>query len=177
RYEAMLADAGQHGQLPLAAFNALQRWGCTHECFANPFNATLSGYCSLFPETDAAFGSSGNFFGFWPKSGNFEVNPPFCVKSSEIEDHMFQLLSTAEERGEALSFCYVVPETADRKHRRATDLSRFLAHFAAWKEAHYRRGRDHEYALHRPYIAHFATAITFYQTSKAQAMWPVDEAL
>jgi phosphorylated CTD-interacting factor 1 len=55
-------------------------FGVTVECFASPLNAYLPAHCSLFPDTDAAFGSMGSFFELKPgtlEEGSFEANPPF----------------------------------------------------------------------------------------------------
>ena len=41
KYGALLSDPGQHGMLPVAAFDVLREWGCEGECFASPLNATL----------------------------------------------------------------------------------------------------------------------------------------
>ena len=83
-------------QLPLQAFRVLEAWGCEHECFANPLNATLASYCSLHYDSDRYFGSLGSFFDFHPVRGNFEANPPFVIKSDEVEHHMLTILETAE---------------------------------------------------------------------------------
>ena len=50
--------------------------------------------------------------------GSFELNPPFTIRSTAVEDHVVELLQAAERDGKALSFCYVVPETAGRLQTR-----------------------------------------------------------
>jgi hypothetical protein len=50
--------------------------GVSVECFASPLNCHLPAFCSAFPDTDAAFGSLGSFFDFFPTEGSFQVNPP-----------------------------------------------------------------------------------------------------
>jgi hypothetical protein len=47
------------------------------ECFASPLNCNLPLYYSLFPDTDAVFGSLGSFFDMFPSEGSFQANPPF----------------------------------------------------------------------------------------------------
>jgi hypothetical protein len=118
KYGALLSDPGQHGMLPLAVFGTLQEWGCEGEGFATPLNATLQSYCSLHSEADRCFGSLGSFFDWRPKMGSFELNPPFTIRSTAVEDHVVELLQAAERDGKALSFCYVVPETAGRLQTR-----------------------------------------------------------
>ena len=48
------------------------------ECFASPINCHSTNYCSLF-ESDKKFGSSGNFFEYFPKTNipYLHVNPPY----------------------------------------------------------------------------------------------------
>ena len=118
KYGALLSDPGQHGMLPLAVFDTLEKWGCEGEGFATPLNATLPSYCSLHADADRCFGSLGSFFEWRPKMGNFELNPPFTIRSTAVEDHAVALLQAAERDGKALSFCYVVPETASRLQTR-----------------------------------------------------------
>ena len=84
RYAA-LAPAGQQWGIPRAHVDYLYReWGARTEAFASPLNARLLGrpgarFCSLFPDTDAAFGSAGDFFAAAPAGlpGAWVVNPPF----------------------------------------------------------------------------------------------------
>lgn len=69
------------------------------ECFASPLNCRWPSYCSMFPDTDAPFGSRGDFFQFCPTGGSFEANPPFdraFVSSMAI--HMQNLLLQTEVR-------------------------------------------------------------------------------
>lgn len=81
RYE-ILSPAGQQWAIPQFQADYLyDRFGVRGEAFASPLNARLYGkpgtkYCSLFPDTDAAFGAAGNFFET-SLDGNWTVNPPF----------------------------------------------------------------------------------------------------
>lgn len=66
------AAAGEH------VFRALlQHAGASMECFASPLNCHFAAFCSAFPDTDAPFGSLGDFFAFRPRRGSFQANPPF----------------------------------------------------------------------------------------------------
>jgi hypothetical protein len=85
RYAALL-PAGQQWGVPRAHVDALYKsWGVRNEAFASPFNSRMVGrpdakFCSLFPDTDAAFGSLGDFFELdvaRGPPGNWLVNPPF----------------------------------------------------------------------------------------------------
>lgn len=76
----------------------LQRCFSTQlECFASPMNCRWPRFCSMFPDTDAPFGSRGDFFQFCPKGGSFEANPPFDrAFVSSMASHMHNLLLQTE---------------------------------------------------------------------------------
>ena len=128
---------------------------------------------------DAFFGSEGSFFDWTPSEGNFELNPPFCIQSTAVEDHVLDLLNAAEDRNDALSFVYVVPETATREAtRRAIARStRFLVRAVfATKDTHvYRRGNSFMHHACQPWSCPLTTVITFLQTSEAKKKWPVTD--
>ncbi|KAJ4456385.1 putative ubiquitin thioesterase OTU1 [Paratrimastix pyriformis] len=70
---------GLHAALPEAAFGYLRdQFGVQTELFASPLNAFFDRYCSLFPDTDAPFGSLGSMMRYCPEEGSFEANPPFA---------------------------------------------------------------------------------------------------
>ena len=190
KYGALLSDPGQHGMLPLAVFGTLQEWGCEGEGFATPLNATLQSYCSLHSEADRCFGSLGSFFDWRPKMGSFELNPPFTIRSTAVEDHVVELLQAAERDGKALSFCYVVPETAGRLQTRKSIRREtpFLAgelmvrasskYNGGMGQGHvYRRGNEFQTHAKQPWDCPFTTVITWFQTTAAKEKWPVTDAL
>jgi hypothetical protein len=73
------------------------RFGTVHECFASPLNCRWPRFCSMFPDTDAPFGSIGSFFEFWPQRGSFQANPPFDrTFVGSMTAHMHKLLIRAE---------------------------------------------------------------------------------
>ena len=122
--------------------------------------------------------------------GSFELNPPFTIRSTAVEDHVVELLQAAERDGKALSFCYVVPETAGRlqtrKHiRRETPfLAGELMVRASSKynggmgQGHvYRRGNEFQTHAKQPWDCPFTTVITWFQTTAAKEKWPVTDAL
>lgn len=73
------------------------RFSTQLECFASPLNCRWPSFCSMFPDTDAPFGSSGDFFQFFPQRGSFEANPPFDRSFvSSMTAHMQKLLLQTE---------------------------------------------------------------------------------
>lgn len=100
------------GALPISVFECLHRvFGVTFECFASPLNCYFRQYCSAFADTDGYFGSRGPILKFYPVSGSFEANPPFCEELMEsMVDHFECLLS---ESPEPLSFIVFIPEWRD----------------------------------------------------------------
>ena len=116
RYYTLMADGGQQWGMTSETFERLYARGVRLECFASPLNRKLVGgtapqnpqselkfsdgitgfkrgvptphYCSLFVDTDAPFGSLGNFFHTdFPTlyaaalvdhgNGSIQLNPPF----------------------------------------------------------------------------------------------------
>lgn len=185
RYEALISDPGQHGMLPLSVFACLEAWGCEGEGFATPLNATLPTFCSLHGADDAFFGSLGSFFDWRPKRGSFELNPPFTIQTSVVEDHVVGLLEAAERAGEPLSFVYVVPETSSRQRTRDEIRTKKLLSdhiIVRPKETFggvttsghvYRRGNEYQNARKLQWDCPMTTVITFFQTSAAKKKWPV----
>ena len=77
-------NAGEGGGWQLATPQAALEHMCTAfgvhvECFASPLNAHMDTFCSVFPDTDAAFGSLGSFFDKPLERGCFQVGPPYEV--------------------------------------------------------------------------------------------------
>ncbi|CAL1131928.1 unnamed protein product [Cladocopium goreaui] len=104
RYRALF---GPHDEV----FEALQQeLGVSHELFASPLNCTLSSYCSLFQDTDLAFGSSGSFFQWSLVEGSYECNPPFeeglMMKTVQ---RLIQSLEKATKNAKALSVALILP--------------------------------------------------------------------
>ncbi len=77
--------------------------GCDFEPFASPFNAFSRFFCSVFPDTDAPFGSQGNFFSGELISGVYSINPandPEIVKLAV--ERSIKLVEEAEKEEEDL---------------------------------------------------------------------------
>jgi len=90
RYLAAL-EGGQQLGLPRAYFEGLYDLGVRNEAFASPFNSRLlllaadTRFCSLFPDTDAVFGSLGSFLTlkeFAP--GGWYINPPYVESLMDV---------------------------------------------------------------------------------------------
>lgn len=72
RYRSLSGDysqgAGFQAAVPPACLQVMQSlWGVDCECFASPLNCFFPKFCSLFPDTDCAFGSLGSFFDLQPR--------------------------------------------------------------------------------------------------------------
>ena len=81
------------------------------ECFASPLNATLPVYCSMFKDSDKAFGSVGSFFDFNPTEGSFEANPPFTESiMTRMCCHIIKLLNNSTG---PMSFTIIIPHWTD----------------------------------------------------------------
>ncbi|XP_030067410.1 mRNA (2'-O-methyladenosine-N(6)-)-methyltransferase isoform X2 [Microcaecilia unicolor] len=103
---------GLQGALPVHVFETLHKlFGVSFECFASPLNCYFKQYCSAFSDTDGYFGSRGPCLDFYPVSGSFEANPPFC---EELMDAMVTHFETLLENSkEPLSFIVFIPEWRD----------------------------------------------------------------
>ncbi|KFM59810.1 Phosphorylated CTD-interacting factor 1, partial [Stegodyphus mimosarum] len=103
---------GIQGSLSVAVFDCLHKhFGVSFECFASPLNCYFRQYCSAFPDTDSYFGSRGPILSFYPVSGSFEANPPYCEELLEASFlHFEKLLSSSQE---PLSFIVFIPECRD----------------------------------------------------------------
>lgn len=111
RYAAHLHTTAQHWGRKLEFFKFMaEKIGIYNEAFASPLNsrALLLGkpeyrFCSLYPDTDAVFGSMGSFFDqehlAGEKPGDYigwMINPPFTEKILEdIRDMVIKSLEKA----------------------------------------------------------------------------------
>jgi hypothetical protein len=107
RYLAVLAG-GQHLGRPRSHYKRLYDLGIRNEGFASPFNSRMvalgrpdTTFCSLFPDTDAVFGSLGSFFSvdFARHPGGWSVNPPFLEGlMAEAVDRVLQAAPSLPDR-------------------------------------------------------------------------------
>lgn len=115
RYGLLLGDKGYNqgpqAAIPPSVMAALHgAFDVTAEAFASPLNAQLPLYGSLFPDTDAPFGSLGSFFDVDFTAGHVEVNPPFdAVVIERMRRRLLAALAAADERSESLLFVLVLP--------------------------------------------------------------------
>ena len=84
---------------PKGAMLALENeFGVNHEGFGSPFNAHFDTFGSAYPDVDAVFGSTGDFFTY-PSSNHYAqvVNPPFMGNKyfKDTLDHLEQELATS----------------------------------------------------------------------------------
>ncbi|RNF26882.1 putative phosphorylated CTD-interacting factor 1-like [Trypanosoma conorhini] len=129
-------ESGWHAAVPPGVFASLaSAFHVTVECFASPLNCTLPRYFSAFPDTDAFFGSCGNFFASAPSlpldgdSLSLEANPPFDheVIGAGLERALQWLEDTPATR--PLSFVFILPDSAQTNGiavRRNAERSRFF---------------------------------------------------
>ncbi|ORY41643.1 hypothetical protein BCR33DRAFT_852149 [Rhizoclosmatium globosum] len=156
RYKSLLGH-GFQAALSNVSFNVLNReFGVDFECFASPLNSRWGRHCSAFLDTDAAFGSLGDFFGFKPWEGSFQVNPPFVRPIMEkAARHVIELLDRAQTAKKALSFVVIIP---------------------GWEECEcwgLLKGSSYLKDKYRP--SPYPTGIFFVQTEAGSEKWPVTE--
>ena len=151
-----------------------KNFGVTVECFSSPLNSYLPSYCSLFPDTDAIFGSLGSFFNFHPLEGSFEANPPFVATLMvQMVEKMEQLLERATG---PMSFAVVVPAWVEDEHwPRLLNSPDNKGYFIIPASDHsYCDGRQHDNSIDERYRpAPFDTAIFFLQNKKGAKKWPL----
>jgi glycogenin glucosyltransferase len=131
---AVVVSTGQQWGLPQAHIDYLyDRFGVRREAFASPLNARLLGkpdarYCSVFPDTDAPFGSIGDFLSRPPRDldGNWVVNPPFV---EDLLARAARLVTDAllADEGRAQTFFFIIPAWTDSEAYAILRESPFLA--------------------------------------------------
>lgn len=119
---ACLLPRGQQWSLPDRVYEYLvDYYGVTVEGFASPLNSRIItlgrpglSFCSLFPDTDAPFGSIGDFFEVDLIGRSVVVNPPFVPA---VMDRMLLKIerdcAVALAQQASIRFFVVVPEWAD----------------------------------------------------------------
>jgi hypothetical protein len=114
RYASIYAETRHIGP-PQKVYDAFYNWGIRNEGFASPFNARLLGkesarFYSLFPDTDAPFGSGGSFFQLAePKNpGHWSLDPPFLPETMNQVD---EKIRKWQEKYPNISILYIIPES------------------------------------------------------------------
>lgn len=177
RYDDLSGEAGQHGAVPPPVFDVLRKWGCSHECCATPFNATLDSYCSPFLDTDGVFGSAGSFFAFEPSEGCFEINPPFTLSGNHVSDHMGRLLRRAEEAQKPLTF--VMIHAAAHSRMAHASCARFVREEIRLEGGshYYLEGNIYRRAEPRAYVPPFPSVVLFFSTTEGARRWKIGPCL
>nr|XP_033770394.1 mRNA (2'-O-methyladenosine-N(6)-)-methyltransferase [Geotrypetes seraphini]XP_033770395.1 mRNA (2'-O-methyladenosine-N(6)-)-methyltransferase [Geotrypetes seraphini] len=187
RYQVMFGvglyeGTGLQGALPVHVFETLHKlFGVSFECFASPLNCYFKQYCSAFSDTDGYFGSRGPCLDFYPVSGSFEANPPFC---EELMDAMVTHFETLlESSKEPLSFIVFIPEWRDPPTPALTRMeqSKFKRQQLVLPafDHEYRSGSQHVCKKEEMYYkAVHNTAILFLQNDPGFTKWqPTPERL
>lgn len=181
RYQVMFGvglyeGTGLQGALPVHVFEALNKhFGVTFECFASPLNCYFKQFCSAFADTDGYFGSRGPCLDFFPVSGSFEANPPFCEELMDaMVTHFEKLLESSKE---PLSFIIFIPEWRDPPTPALVRMeqSKFKRHQLALPafDHEYRSGSQHVCKKEEMYYkAVHNTAVIFLQNEPGFAKWP-----
>jgi len=159
-------------------------FGVTHECFASPFNRQMGSFNSLFFETDMFFGSYGSFYDFHPRSGSYEVNPPFDPDTIvKMFQHVESLLT--ESNDDPLSFVIVIPALGEAE--RACDrMGVYISRIEKIVEAKFYKGMQHTNnkrfggtaSLENEFIgwqANHQTMVIVAQNRPAQMKWPATD--
>lgn len=177
RYNAFIGQdfgaGGLQGALPRKLFYYLHKeFDVSMECFASPLNAYFSSFCSAFFDTDCMFGSIGSFFDFYPVTGSFEANPPFCEKlMDKMVDHIEFLL---ENSNLPLSFIVIIPDWKDASAYVKMRASKYFRQRCSvrGKEHYYRSGLQHcvnKYKLY--YESIHDSSIFFMQNESGYSKW------
>lgn len=114
RYASIFAETRHIGP-PQEVYDSFYNWGIRNEGFASPFNARLIGkknaqFYSLFPDTDAPFGSGGSFFQLEePKNpGHWSLDPPFLPETMNQVDEKIKKWRVQYPN---ISLLYIIPES------------------------------------------------------------------
>ncbi|KAK9405084.1 phosphorylated CTD-interacting factor 1 [Crotalus adamanteus] len=187
RYQMMFGiglheGTGLQGALPVHVFEALHKhFGVSFECFASPLNCYFKQYCSAFLDTDGYFGSRGPCLDFFPISGSFQANPPFCEELMDVMVTHFEKL--LEGSSEPLSFIVFIPEWRDPPPTSLTRMeqSRFKRQQLVLPafDHEYRSGAQHLCKKEEMYYkAVHNTAVLFLQNNAGFSKWePTQERL
>jgi hypothetical protein len=134
------------------------------------------GYCSAFKDCDYWFGSEGSFFDFYPdKGGSFEVNPPFMIHSTGVEDHLLRIFNSPACQKLALSFVLVYPSPHfwDSDVKKHAVYSKFQVKevMLGSGEHWYYKGDQHEQTRADPVPATHQTTVRILQNERGQAKY------
>lgn len=123
RYSCLLP--GHQGTVPLPIYQYMvDRYKVTIEGFASPLNSQIIRldnnklkFCSLFLDTDAPFGSIGNFFTTDFFSHTVFANPPQIPELlNRMAIRINELCSDATKEGKSIRFFVIIPIETDAEH-------------------------------------------------------------
>jgi len=117
---------GMQGAIHESVFDVLSKWlgKSGTECFASPFNSSISRFFSAFPspDIDGHFGSYGDFFfplSFDAQDGSwYELNPPFSPGvMDKMSTRINELLEMQSKKEGDVTFVVIIPtvRSADEK--------------------------------------------------------------
>lgn len=133
RYDS-LAGGGRQLGLQKEVFDILySKFGVRNEGFASPLNSKMidypgGSYYSAFPDTDAEFGSKGDFFAspLSTDAGGWQVNPPFTEDILlRATKHVLEGLVQAHKRNRPMLVFFVSPSWRDAEFYRLLSTSDF----------------------------------------------------
>lgn len=134
RYEATIGGGQSWGLTRSHADELYEVFGVRLEGFASPFNARFYGkpgasFCSLFPDTDAVFGSRGSFFDtdLLAVKGHAQVNPPFVeALLTAAADKVLAALAIAKTAARDFRVFFLVPAWHDTPAHKKLGRSAYL---------------------------------------------------
>lgn len=125
RYACMLIG-GQQWALPTELHKYMvDNYKVTIEGFASPINSQILfvanevglNFCSLFPDTDAIYGSLGSFFDYDFTNKHVYANPPYVDSlMNMVADKVIASCTNAKKKKEYVRFFITVPEWADAEY-------------------------------------------------------------
>jgi hypothetical protein len=155
RYHSVLSYSSQHWNIPRKIFKSAYdaSMGDVIEGFSSPINSQLllvteagvkPKFCSLFPDTDAVFGSLGDFFALDLSQVEGMLmfdNPPYIIELMDkvSEQHEYWLSKIP------VSIIFVVPDWTDAKYYNISINSSYLVKERRLaKGTHYYESQDEE---------------------------------
>ena len=177
RYKCIRGHGFQMAVGP-SVFKILELWlGTGMELFASPLNCHWGRFCSAFPDVDGPFGSAGSAYGFSPRSGSFEANPPFTPDAiARTARQALAALEAAEREGLALSYAIFLPGWEEAEGWNRLKGSKLLEKFVlvAAQDHGYCDGASHQ--RRDPFRgAQYDTGVFILRTSKARRRRPLGD--
>ncbi|CAH6418918.1 Phosphorylated CTD interacting factor 1 WW domain-containing protein [uncultured virus] len=145
RYASIINGGQQWGLTQAHADDLYKDFDVRNESFASPFNSRFVGkedarFGSLFYDTDAVFGSMGNFFkiDLLDYPGAWQVNPPFIESLlAAATEKVLAALASAEKKGQALHIFFLTPAWLTAKYYLALVGSKYMLIQTKLRKGHY----------------------------------------